>query len=387
LKIKPIEMDEQASPQPQTKNTRWLYFASTLFALACLGVIVFTWYRVYNAPPRPHPNETIVTTQNEVDNFLRAHVTEAQTDDPVVYIPTGIVIQSLEFKGPYTVQVAGYVWQRYANDLPPLDKGVVFSEAETTTFHKVYDAQQGNETLIGWNFKTTLREQFDYSRYPLDRQQLRMRIWHVEFEKDVYLQPDVMGYTTIEPSVLPGLDPGLVLENWQIERSYFSYRLIQYNSNFGIQGYDSDVPQPELYFNLSIKRFILSPLVSRGIAPLVILIQLFVIVMVIGTDNKRLEQFGVRPGAVIFTCAAFFFAILIAENALRDEVKWYGIVYLETVHVLTYFVILAVAANSVSLVAFPNLHLFKDNDNLWVEVFYWPTILLILLVITVLMFL
>ena len=32
---------------------------------------------------------------------------------------------------------------------------------------------------------------------------------------------------------------------------------------------------------------------------------LLLIVMVIGRDNKRLEQFGVRPGAVLFTCAAF----------------------------------------------------------------------------------
>jgi hypothetical protein len=141
-----------------------------------------------------------------------------------------------------------------------------------------------------------------------------------------------------------------------------------------------------MYFNISIRRFILSPLISRGIAPLVILIQLFVIVMVIGSDSKRLEQFGVRPGAVIFTCAAFFFAILIAQNALRDEVKWYGVVYLENLHILTYLIILAVAANSVALVAFPDLELFRANGNLWVGVFYWPLIVAVLLVITFLTF-
>ena len=39
------------------------------------------------------------------------------------------------------------------------------------------------------------------------------------------------------------------------------------------------------------------------------------------------------------------------------------------------------AANSVALVAFPTLGLFR-SDNLWVEVLYWPLILGILLVIT-----
>jgi len=120
------------------------------------------------------------------------------------------------------------------------------------------------------------------------------------------------------------------------------------------------------------------------VVPLVILFQLFVIVMVIGTNRDRLEQFGVRPGGVIFTCAAFFFAVLFAHNSLRGEVQAGGLVYLESLYVLTYFVILAVAINSVLLVAQPNLKLFRRYDNLWAKVLYWPTILLTLVVITVL---
>jgi hypothetical protein len=148
----------------------------------------------------------------------------------------------------------------------------------------------------------------------------------------------------------------------------------------------ADASQPELYFNVSIGRYILSALISRMVAPLVILIQLFVIVMVIGTDSRRMEKLGVRPGAVIFTCAAFFFAVLVAQHSLRDEVKAYGLVYLESLHILAYAVILAVATNSVLLVAKPDLPLFRDNDNMWVEVSYWPMILLIMVAVTFLTF-
>jgi hypothetical protein len=62
------------------------------------------------------------------------------------------------------------------------------------------------------------------------------------------------------------------------------------------------------------------------------------------------------------------------------------LVYLESLHILTYFVILAVATNSVLLVARPNLGLFRDNDNMWVEVSYWPAILAAMVVVTSLTF-
>lgn len=378
-------MQDQTTQIVPHKHARLLYFISAVVSVLALALVVLIWYRVYNAPSIVYPDETIMTTSAEIKNFQSDKVISPASDGTPIYIPTGVVIQSLEFKGPYTIQVAGYVWQRYADGLPEIVKGVSFPEADTTTLTRSYDFHQNGESLIGWNFKTTLREKFDYARYPLDRQLIRLRMWHVDFEKNVFLEPDIAGYPSLDPAALPGLDEGLVLENWKMERSYFSYHLNKYSSNFGIQGYDPATPQPELYFNISVKRYILSPLVSRGIAPLVILIQLFVIVMVIGSDSKRLEQFGVRPGAVIFTCAAFFFAILVAENALRDEVKWYGIVYLETVHILTYVVISAVAANSVSLVAFPDIGLFR-SDNLWVELVYWPIITLTLLVITLLTF-
>jgi hypothetical protein len=365
------------------KYARNLAVVSAILALVCLAVIAALWVSVYTAPPPLYPGEIQLLTPGQAQNVLETNVSASPRYD----IPTGILIQSVEFKGPYTLQTSGFVWQRYADSLPSdLDRGVVLPEAESATFNKVYETHQGDETLVGWSFKATMRQEFDYSKYPLDRQAIWFQMWHPDFEREVYLVPDFAGYPSLAPTTLPGVDTDFVIENWLTESSYFSYRLNRYNANFGIAGYDSLRQEPELYFNISIKRGLLSPLIARLIVPVVILLQLFVIVLVIGTDNKRLEQFGVRPGAVIFTCAAFFFAVLVAQNALRDEVKSYGVVYLETVHLLTYLVILGVAVNSVLLVAKPDLALFRDNDNMWVEVVYWPLILAVLMVITLLAF-
>ena len=127
------------------------------------------WVRAYTAAPAPAPADTVVTTQDEVTRYLAALMPAPEPgSEPPVYIPTGLYIESLQFKGPYGVQVSGYVWQRYANDLPKDlvpkgdDVGFVMPEAQYARFFKVYQAQQGNEELIGWSFFATLREQFDY---------------------------------------------------------------------------------------------------------------------------------------------------------------------------------------------------------------------------------
>jgi hypothetical protein len=125
---------------------------------------------------------------------------------------------------------------------------------------------------------------------------------------------------------------------------------------------------------------------SRTIVPLVILLQLFVVVTVLSRDREHLEHFGVRPGAVVFTGAAFFFAVVVGHNSLRDEVKASGFIYIESLYIVTYFVILGVALNSVLLLARPNLKLFRNYDNLWARVLYWPVIWLTLLVVTILTF-
>src|SRR5215208_123587 len=153
---------------------RRFWFVSALVSLACVIVLVGAWVRAYTAPPAPEPADTVVTTPDGVERYLAAYFPARQNGgEGPVFIPTGVYIESMEFKGSYNVQVSGYIWQRYANDLPQgIQEGFVIPEANYLRFEEVDRARQGNEELITWSFKATLREQFDYERYPLDRQQI-----------------------------------------------------------------------------------------------------------------------------------------------------------------------------------------------------------------------
>jgi hypothetical protein len=307
---------------------------------------------------------------------------------PPIFIPTGLFVTSLEFTGPYTLEVSGEIWQRYKKNLPPdITKGVFLPLAEEQpSFKELYREQRGDEEVLGWTFHASVREQFDYSRYPMGRHQIRLRMYHPDFENNVYLTPDLASYDHIDPASVPGVDPVMVLENWDIQQAFFSYRTHDLNTNFGTQTFGANQLHPELYYSIAVRRHLLSPLIARTIVPVVILIQLFVVVMVLGKDTERLEAFGVRPGTVIFTGAAFFFAVLIGHNSLRDEVRAPGFIYIESLYIITYVVIVAVVLNAFLLVGRPHWRLFRDYDNMWVKLLYWPAVMSTLLIVSLVTF-
>ena len=73
------------------------------------------WVRAYTVAPAPAPADTVVTSQDQVTRYLEALMPAPERgSEPPVFIPTGLNIQSAEFKGPYDVLVSGYIWQRYA---------------------------------------------------------------------------------------------------------------------------------------------------------------------------------------------------------------------------------------------------------------------------------
>lgn len=120
--------------------------------------------------------------------------------------------------------------------------------------------------------------------------------------------------------------------------------------------------------------------------PAVALITLSVIVTVLSKDIERREKFGVTPGSLIIVGAALLFAVLISHNAMRDEVKAAGLLYMGYLYVITYLVILGTVLNAVLIVGRPDLKLFREHDNLYVKLMYWPVITSTLLLATLLTF-
>jgi hypothetical protein len=100
-------VEDQEHSEGIARISRWAWSVSALISLGCLIAVGTMWVRAYTASPAPAPADTVVTSQDEVTRYLAAlNPAPERGSEPPVFIPTGLYIESIQFKGPYDVQVS-----------------------------------------------------------------------------------------------------------------------------------------------------------------------------------------------------------------------------------------------------------------------------------------
>jgi hypothetical protein len=225
-----------------------------LILAICLGCVAFIGYRWYHEITVYVPNPGQLSSQATVDTALR----DGAAHPDRLLIPTGLFIQSVAFVTANDANITGYVWQKYRAGIPAsVSRGFVFPEqvsSSDTVIQEAYRRMEGDVEVIGWYFDVTVREPFDYSKYPLDTQDIWLRIWHQDFHRDVVLVPDLTAYDSTGIHDIFGVDADLVPGGWTIADTFFSYRRMTYDTNFGIADYVGQRDFPELYFTVTLRR-------------------------------------------------------------------------------------------------------------------------------------
>lgn len=369
---------------PPTKTRMWVI--SWCGALLLLGATGALWVLVLEALPAPVDREaSSITDRGDLQSFKRDYTRETLLSrrDPPLYIPTGFFVQSVEFSSANNVVLTGYVWQRYASGGDEeIDRGVVMPEAESLDMEEAYRRLEGDEEVIGWYFRVTLRQNFDYTHYPFDRQAVWIRMWHKDFDRNVVLVPDLDAYDRLTPEWLPGIEQDFVLTGWNLTRSYFDYRHNSYNTNFGIDDYVGKSRFPELYFNIGLKRSFLDPFVSSMAPVLVVLLMVFAVQITISRDGERMDLLGFNASTVIAANSALFFVVLLSHIDLRSGFAAREIIYLEEFYFIAYLALLVVSVDAI-LFSWKRPYRFIDYaDNLIPKLLYWPLISVLTFAVT-----
>jgi hypothetical protein len=346
------------------------------------------WSVAVTSPPVHRALDLVQLDEATSEASLAAHLAATAPDADPVRVPTGVFVQSVRFTGANNVLLTGYIWQTVEPgsglDGPP---GVIMPEAEASAIEETYRSEDGRTT--GWYFEATLRQPFNYTKFPFDREDVWIRLWPGDlrgFGRRVVLVPDFGAYSVNRPELRPGLEQDFVLEGWDIQTSYFSFRRNTYNVDFGL---DADGPGQgalELYFNIGLRRNFIGPFVSDMIPLSIVAFLLFAVLIISTRELSKIELAGFSCSAVLAYCAALFFVLMVGHVHLRETLATPGIIYLEYFYFVMYFAILAVSANSLLLASPVSIPIVDYRDNLVVKLAFWPALTASLFVVTLVTF-
>lgn len=334
-------------------NHLMYWFFSFLLSVVSIAVIGYKWVEVQ----RIHGTETnVITNESVLENLLQARDTvEFDRGRDPYQIPTGFFIQSLAFITPSDTNITGYIWQKYPEGFPEeIPKGFIFPEeviSGNTKVHKVYESkgEQDGKTyqMIGWYFDITLRQAFDYSKYPLDFLTVWIRIWPKDFKTDdqVMLIPDFKAYTDTDRKIF-GLDKDIVPGEWKIDETFFSYNNIPYDTDFGFFTTVKDHSYKEFFINLGLQRKFINAFVINLVPLLVVALLLFAQMMIVTSSKSLVDKFGFSTSETIATSSALFFVVLLAHVQVRKLFAGSGLVYIEYFYLIMYLTILLTALNA-----------------------------------------
>ena len=363
---------------------------SAAVSIFLLALVILMWVledQSYN----PNPNS--LADQASVEGYL-AQNWESQTTESPVYIPTGVFVESLQFKSYDEIHFSGYIWQKYRQgDHDGITQGFILPDAVTTgapvTGTEAYRHQVGDEEVIGWHVDAVLRQDFSYLKYPLDHKNFVIRLQPQDLTHNIVLMPDLASYDSTGANQTFGVDPKIILGQWSIDQSFYNYVTANYDTNFGGNSHLGHKQRPELTFNVAMHRKYLN-VVIKYITPLLLVAFLaFTIVIITTSDNKKIGLFDAKALKIQSNCTRLFFVALLAHIHLRQVLVSTGIVYLEYFYILLYITLLGVGLNAYlySVKRSTSGQTFEQDGNQMAKLGFWPAIFGVAVVITFFAFL
>lgn len=362
-----------------TKRWWWISSGTSIFFIVLIGLM---WFRIDHSY---QPNLEQLAQEGEIIPYLKKRGVSLKKSDS---IPTGVFLQSLKFNNATEVNITGYIWQKYNKsvfaDIPAdQDVPVGFILPEAVDSGENLEPQQAyrraindQEEVIGWYFESTLKQRFNYQKYPLDHKTVWIRIWGKDFGRSNVLVPDLKAYSSTQPGDAFGFDKSIVLGDWKVEETFFDFKTPRYDMDFGL---GKPLPEtPELYFNIVLRREFLGAFIVNLVPLLISAILLFATLLTITAREGQADIFGFNTSGVLGVCSALFFVVLIAHIQIRQEFPGSGIIYIEYFYLAMYTALLGVAVDAYLFTHDKYSSQFKFisyEDNIIPKLIFWPTLL------------
>jgi hypothetical protein len=354
-----------------------------LWGFTGAGALVITlgigslWYFGYTLAPENSGAGIQVQDPGSLQNFLDQHarLDAGSREVQAELIPTGIFVETLELLGGGQVRVTGKVWQRFPLGAPLAARaGLDFPEAVSGEVDPPVVRTVGAEQIQFSGFRVVLNQKLvSRPNYPFDRAQVRLWLRQKAMWRDELLVPDLDAYQRLLPETRPGLEQELTVLGWKVERSFFSYLQHGYNANFGMEDYVGLQSEPELLFNISLRREFLNPLIATFLPILAVLGLLFVAMLAVTRDPDRTRANSYQCFNFLRNAATLLLPLVLAQINLRSHANADRMLFLEHYYLVVYGLILLVSANAL-VFAESNHPALTYRDNALPKLAFWPVL-------------
>ncbi|SDK28643.1 hypothetical protein [Streptomyces indicus] len=363
--------------RPSPARPQRLGWMASVVSLLCVLATAFVWVAVGTGHSLDSAPGLRVNTAEEAKAALAEHGYGKRKP-----VRTGLMIETMEFTGNNNVRLTGYFWQHLPAGADVDRPNVEFPDAvDGGVGEEFYRDATPEGQVIGWRLKTTLRQAFDHTHYPLDNQAVWLKMW--PRETGTVLVPDFSAYPPWDPDQKLGVYPDIVGGDWNTQFTTFSLTEGTERTNYGRPAYSLEGNDAELTFSIGVGRQYLSPLLNRLVPLLVIALLVFGSLFVVTTDSDRRSLSGFSTWAVIGFCGSMMLVVSVQHSTLRNETSADGVVYAEYFYFILYLVIGLVALNVIEHTSKKRFPLVDWRGNAAARLLYWPVITTLLLVATV----
>ncbi len=333
---------------------------------------------------------TKIVDHNGMDSVLNSlrDARKSNQKKPPIFIPSGIYLQTVEFSAPHHLFVTGYFWQKFTTAQKHQNLvGFHLPTAISSNISEAYRLQEGAVETVGWYFEATLRQNMNFTKYPFAHETVGIHLWPKTVNAGIVLVPDLDSYNFLDPTSLPGLKKHLQLHGWTINRSFFSFKTNEYDTDFGISGFHDSETSPELRFNLEIRRNLLDSMISHIIPIILVATLLFVVLVTSTKDDVEAKRLGFNPSGVMRLSSGLLFVLLVSHIQLRTAIQVGEVIFLEYYYFIMYFMIIFTALHSLLFnLKTVSIRLVEHQQSLIFKLLYWPVLLGLQLLITVIIF-
>jgi hypothetical protein len=370
-------------------DRRRLWTYSIVISLLLVVGIGFTWRAALRYDSDENVTGLIVTDSTGLKSFeqMTADQSRERLTEPPIFLPTGVLIDSLRFDGGTDIDVRGFVWQRYdAATQPQVVRGISLAGVAEQRIGEPQVERLGEKEIVRWPFEVAQRVRFENSKYPLMRERFALRVVPRDIASNVLLVPDLEAYPILSPTTLPGLDENVFLPGWEITRTFFELREQAPVTNFGLGNSSTNETFPSLYFNIEVRKEFSDTFVSNLVPLIIVGLVIFLVLLINEREEERILLMRTGPGFNLSIAGTLLFVAVFSHIGARQKIAAQEIIYLEYFYIVMYFALLWVAVNSILYVRWPESKFIQYEENLLPKVLFWPVTLGALWVATLLTF-